>query len=108
METSLTSRPLIVVLSIMLLYQEISSTCCPTRLNLSICLLNFFVQTEKEGAEKVRKVCNTFKIFLFFIWCANKSNDFAARLKSDENKTCFNEAKELIDIDVNSSIQKIN
>ena len=66
-----------------------------------------FVQTEKEGAEKVRKVFSTFKIEKHF-WCANKSDDFAVRLRPDEIKTCFNEAEELIDIDADFFIQKFN
>ena len=46
-----------------------------------------------------------------YVWCANKSDDFAQHFRSDETrnlKTCLNEAEEMIDNDVNFSIQKFN
>ena len=69
--------------------------------------VELFVETEKEGAEKVRKVFDAFKVEKY-VWCTNKSDNFAAHSRSDEIKTRFNEAEELIDIDVNSSLQKFH
>ena len=56
-----------------------------------------------------RNVPNTFKIEKKkSVVLQNKSEDSAARFGYEEVKTCFNEAEELTDFDVNSSTQKFN
>ena len=61
----------------------------------------------KDQSNKKKRKPKTFNVEKY-IWCDNKGDDFIACLRSDQTKTCFSEAEELIEADISSSILKFN
>ena len=66
-----------------------------------------FIGLKNERSEQSRKTPKTFKVEKY-ICVTIKSDDFTTCLRSDQTKTCFTEALELVEADVNSCIKKLN
>ena len=77
------------------------------RLNRSICRLNFLLELKTKDRSNQKTHLKHLKLKKY-IWCHNKSDDFTACLWSDQTKTCFSEAEELIEADISSSILKFS
>ena len=69
--------------------------------------VELFIGIKNVRSKQPKNTIKTFKVEKY-IWCDNKSDDFTECLRSDQTKTCFNEAEKLVEADVSSSILKFN
>ena len=69
--------------------------------------LELLIKVQNSDVGFQRNLPKTYKIAKY-IWCTEKEQDFSSNLLSGEVKTCFSEAEELIDIDINLSLKKFN
>ena len=70
--------------------------------------VELFIGIKNERSKQSKNPPKTFKVEKY-IWCDNKRDKaFIACIRSDQNKTCFSEAEELIEANVSSSILKFN
>ena len=69
--------------------------------------VELFIGIKNERSKQPKNPPKTFRVEKY-IWCDNKSDEFIACLRSDQTKTYFSEAKELIEANASSSILKFN
>ena len=69
--------------------------------------VELLVRLDESDLEIKRDPPKMFKIEKY-VWYPDKSLGFSASLISEEVQTCFTEAEELVDIDINRSLKKFN